>query len=401
MKMKKKITLAPLQHRGELQISIDFEYDYGVKRYVKKLKNVKWSQTHRVYYVKFTSGNKKYLYLYFRNENYYLDYEQLIGIRVDKPRTEIINRAGYRIDKSKFSKVEKNVLWEYVSYLRGKRYSESTVKTYYQFVSFFMYFNTTAVEDITVRNFELFIEKVIARYNYSVSSHRQCISALKHFSDLFLGEKFEGDLSALRPKKDRKLPTVLSKKEVINLLQCTKNLKHRAVLALIYSSGLRIGEILSLRVSDIDADRKHLLINSGKGRKDRRVILAESILPLLYNYLHTYKPRVYFVEGRNGRPYGAESIRAFLKKSCSAAGIMKRVTPHTLRHSFATHMLEDGVDLRHIQLLLGHSKPETTMIYTHVTRRDLMKIQSPLDRLMNQLKQADSPNLKVGLSGSI
>jgi len=171
----------------------------------------------------------------------------------------------------------------------------------------------------------------------------------------------------------------------LSLIRVTRNLKHRAILTLLYSAGLRIGELLRLRLSDIDFQRKQVHIRNAKGRKDRYVFLADTFMPLLSNYLATYSPEHLFVEGFKGEPYSASSVRSFLKQSCKLAGITKRVTPHTLRHSFATHLLENGVDIRYIQELLGHSKPETTMIYTHVSKRQLMKIQSPLDTLSHKL----------------
>lgn len=150
-------------------------------------------------------------------------------------------------------------------------------------------------------------------------------------------------------------------------------------MALIYSAGLRISELINLELRQIDVDRRQIIIKNAKGRKDRNVILAKSFIPVLNNYLNTYRPKVYFTEGKIGGKYSPESIRAFLKRSCQAAKISKNVTPHTLRHSYATHLLENGIDLRYIQELLGHAKPETTMIYTHVAKKDLLQIESPLD----------------------
>lgn len=236
----------------------------------------------------------------------------------------------------------------------------------------------------TQKDVARFVEVEIASKSYSISSHRQCISALKHYFDYSDNALF--DTSELkRPKKSKYLPEVLSKEEVIDLIRVTRNLKHRTVLALIYSSGLRIGELINLKLSHVDIDRRQILIRQAKGRKDRYVILAESFLPLLYNYLQTYEPKLFFVEGYDQSQYSASAVRNFLKGSCHRAKISKKVTPHTLRHSFATHMLENGTDLRYIQELLGHAKPETTMIYTHVAKKDLMRIQSPLDVSIKEL----------------
>jgi len=185
---------------------------------------------------------------------------------------------------------------------------------------------------------------------------------------------------------------------MISIIQHTKNLKHRAILALIYSAGLRISELLNLKLEHIQIQRKQLLIKNAKGRKDRYVTLAESFMPLLHNYLITYRPEIYFVEGTKGKPYSASSVRKFLFRSCKSAYIRRTVTPHTLRHSYATHLLESGVGLRHIQELLGHSRPETTMIYTHVARKDLLDIQSPLDSAIKQLTKNQNEEQKFLLS---
>lgn len=308
----------------------------------------------------------------------FIDYREMQRIRNKKPP-----KQGKNLD---FSRDQKKMLHEYVAYLRGKRFSESSVRTYYNFILKFVHFiGHMPLPELTNRNVELFIEQKIAACHYSLSSHRQCISAIMQFLELYPQTQIHTP-EIYRPKKSLYLPTVLSKEEVVSLLKCTRNLKHRAILALIYSSGLRIGELLSLHLRDIDVDRRQVFIRNSKGGKDRVVVLAHSILPLLHNYLTTYVPNFLFAEGINGNAYSAQSVRAFLKISCRRAHITKKVTPHTLRHSFATHMLENGIDLRYIQLLLGHSKPETTMIYTHVTRKDLLRIESPLDTLVKDLK---------------
>lgn len=254
-------------------------------------------------------------------------------------------------------------------------------------------------EELTNRHVELFIENVFIPRRYSISTHRQFTSAMKLFVNFYSNSKID-DLKLDRPKKSFILPTVLSNEEVINLLRCTKNLKHRAILAIIYSAGLRIGELINLQLSHIDIERRQIIIKNSKGRKDRNVILAKSCIPLMMNYLNTYEPKKFFAEGQPLEQYSQASIRAFLKRSCKAARITKKVTPHTLRHSYATHLLENGIDLRYIQELLGHAKPETTMIYTHVSKKDLLRIESPLDiavkKLTQQSNEQETLHIKKG-----
>jgi site-specific recombinase XerD len=290
-------------------------------------------------------------------------------------------------------------LQEFKDYLIGQRKSASTVHTYVNFIRLFLNsYNDRQIESIDNRSVEIFLEQVIAKNNYSISSHRQCVSALKHFSYLKLDFNYDPE-QIKRPKKDRKLPNVLSSTEVINLLKATKNLKHKAILALLYSAGLRVGELLNLELKDIDLERNIIQIKQGKGRKDRNTSLGKSIKPVLINYAESYKPQKYLFEGTQpGMRYSASSIRQFLKVSCRSAGITKHVTPHTLRHSYATHLLESGVDVRYIQELLGHSRPETTMIYTHVSEKKIDEIKNPLDEAVNKFNKTDNTHKNLSLS---
>jgi integrase/recombinase XerD len=375
-----QVRLFPLQHNNKLQIGIEFKYNTALKAHLKELPEVLWSKTHSCYYVEFTQENKGKLYRHLQKFDCSIDYSALVS-----------NTLSPKMEKD---------LKEFSSYLEGKRYSKSTIGTYCSFISKLLKFQKKTISEYTTRDMELFLEKEIAQQGYSISTHRQCISALKQFEKLHKLEALNID-EIDRPRKSKYLPVVLSKEEVIDIFRATRNLKHRTLLILIYSSGLRIGEALSLKLQDIDIDRRQIYIRSGKGRKDRHVIMAESFIPLLHNYLTTYKPKNLFIEGKDGNEYSASSVRSVLKLSCSRAKIKKHVTPHTLRHSFATHMLENGIDLRHIQALLGHSRPETTMIYTHVTQHDLLKIKSPLDVTLKQLADSDKNPENPRLSRNI
>lgn len=293
------------------------------------------------------------------------------------------------------------ILAAYTKYLSGKRYSESTINTYTSFVKeYIKYLQRKGLSAFTNRTVELFIEDEFVTKNYSISSQRQFISAIKLLSKLY-PESAIDEVTLERPKKSKILPTVLSKQEVLSLLQVTTNLKHRVILSLMYSSGLRIGELIKLQIRHIDLERMQLFVTNAKGRKDRYVVLAESIIPILKNYMYSYQPKRYVFEGSSGMMYSDSSIRKFLQRSVKAAKINKKVTPHTLRHSYATHLLENGVGLRHIQELLGHRKPETTMIYTHVVKKDLMRIQSPLDNILLHLDEKDKRERNILLSGNI
>lgn len=381
----KTIQLSPLLHRQRWQIAVRFGYDLQVKEHLMKMAGIKWSRTQSCFYFPYSAANKNRLFIHLRSAGWYVDYSALEGFHAQNP--EVL-----------FSRNQKKVLHEYVAYLRGQRLSESSVRTYYNFILKLVDFLAEKpFAELTRRDLELFIEQRIAAEDYALSTHRQCISAIKHFLRLYSCEQV--DINELkRPRKSRYLPTVLSKEETIDLLRVTRNLKHRAILALIYSSGLRIGELLNLKLKDIDISRRQVFIRNSKGRKDRVVVLAESMIPLLKNYLGTYMPVEYFAEGQQGGLYSAPSVRLFLRESCRRARITKKVTPHTLRHSYATHMLENGIDLRYIQELLGHSKPETTMIYTHVSRKDILRIESPLDVTVKEMIKTDKSNENLLLS---
>jgi site-specific recombinase XerD len=332
---------------------------------VRTIKGATWSKTLKAWYVKDSKENLNTITVLFKN---------IAAIDTSK----IVQKTLF---KRNLTEVQKKLLNSYYLFLKGKRYSKSTINTYTFFIADFINFHTKIpIEELTNRDVELFIETVFIERNYSISSQRQFISALKTFT-VFCPQTKIDNLSLERPKKSRSLPNVLSQEEVLRIIQLTKNLKHRAIIVLLYSSGLRIGEVTRLLLKSIDVQRKQIKVEGGKGRKDRFVVLAASYLPLLQNYLTTFKPARYFIEGPIGKKYSESSIRKFLFKSVQKAGISKKVTPHTLRHSYATHLLENGVGLRHIQELLGHAKPETTMIYTHVAKKDLLDIQNtPIDQ---------------------
>lgn len=186
-----------------------------------------------------------------------------------------------------------------------------------------------------------------------------------------------------RPKKEKKLPEILSKNEISKLLKAVKNLKHKAILYLVYSAGLRVGEVVKLKPTDIDSDRMLIPIIQGKGKKDRYTILSETALSILRQYVKVYKPEHWLFPGQHPDKHLTErSVQKVFDNARIDAKTRKDVSVHNLRHSFATHLLEGGVNLRYIQELLGHSSSKTTEIYTHVTQKNLSNIISPLDTIM-------------------
>lgn len=383
------VLLKKILHRKQVRLVVYFHYNDAIITKIRKLPGYTWSKNLKAWYTNFNTNNIQLLKKTLKND---------VVFQLDASMYNKTIKAKIKRKPRVISEENKTIIRAYVKYLQGKRYSESTVKTYFTFIAdFFDYLQNTPLETINNRTVELFIEDVFIPRNYSISTHRQLISAIKLFKAFYPTCKID-ELQLKRPSKSKFLPTVLSKEEVIDLIRYTKNLKHRAILAMIYSAGLRISELLHLQLKHIDIDRRQIIVKNSKGRKDRNIILAESFIPLLHNYLTSYNPQLYFVEGKPTQPYSAESIRAFLHKATKKANIKKRVTPHTLRHSYATHLLENGIDLRYIQELLGHAKPETTMIYTHISKKDLLKIESPLDLALKSLVEVDKKRNTLRLS---
>ncbi len=388
------ITLAKKNHRNDNQILLQFDYNEDLIQLTRTIPNAKWSKTLNSWYVKNTAANLKHIFSTYHGK---ANINKKQFFKTTPEKVVVAKPERVRV----LSQENRDVLNNYFKFLKGKRYSKSTITTYTFLVADFIeHLNNKTLVDINNIDIRNYLENVFVPKKYSISTQRQFISALKQFK-MSYPECGINNLELTRPKQSKILPTVISKEEVIDLLRHTKNLKHRAILALIYSCGLRISELINLELQHISIDRRQLLIKNSKGRKDRYVILADTFIPLLTNYYITYKPKRFFVEGKDETKYSAGSVRAFLRQSCKHAKISKRVTPHTLRHSYATHLLENGVDLRYIQELLGHAKPETTMIYTHVSKKDLLQISSPLDIALQELTKNDKKHNLLTISGNL
>ena len=259
-----------------------------------------------------------------------------------------------------------------------KRYSPSTVRTYLTCLkNFFAYFKNHNTETLSKEELLNYLEYLVQK-GYSKSAQNQHINAIKFYYEKYL-EKEKQYYFIDRPIKDKKLPVVMSKEEVQQLLNQVHNLKHKTILILIYSCGLRISELINLKIKDIDSKRMLIQIRNSKGNKDRQVQLTNQILVLIKKYYKSYFPKEFLFNGMHGGKYSSASIQKIIKRMTLRAGIRKNITPHTLRHSFATHLLEDGIDIRYIQTILGHSNIQTTQIYTHVSSKHLKNIKNPTD----------------------
>ncbi|MFO7574673.1 MAG: tyrosine-type recombinase/integrase [Bacteroidales bacterium] len=263
-------------------------------------------------------------------------------------------------------------------HLREKRQSESTIKTYTSMLLlFFKYFDDRRPDEITTGDVSEFMTEFVIPLDYSASFQNQLVTAIKTYYTLTGGKVSTASL--LRPRRSRPLPKVFSREEVKRILNSTVNIKHRLILWMIYSCGLRRGEITNIKLTDLDRSRNLLHIREGKGKVDRVVPMSAKVWEKVDDYIEGFSPKVYLFEGQSGGRYTTGSVYNVFRKALSRSGIKKEVGVHALRHSYATHLHESGLDIRYIQELLGHRSSRTTEIYTHVSRRSLMSVRNPID----------------------
>lgn len=369
----KTIKLDKAIHRGEEVVLIQFPYDNKLGDEARKIKNIRWSKSLKAWHAPYSIEVLNEIKTIF--DSISIIDAQALKDTISKERAVISNKKELSAETIK--QIEKFVNW-----LHSRRYSENTVKTYSESLkTFLLYFHKKTISEITNDDLIEFNNKYILAKNYSSSFQNQVVNAIKLFFRIMQNIKIDVDLIH-RPKRERLLPNVLSKEEVKKILDSPPYLKHKVMLSLIYSCGLRSGEILRLKPEHISADRNILLIKQSKGKKDRIAPLSDKTIKMINNYLAVFKPTVYLFEGEKvGNPYDERSLQNVLKQSVSKAGIKKPVTLHWLRHSYATHLLENGTDLRYIQEILGHSSSKTTEIYTHVSTKSIQKITSPFDFL--------------------
>lgn len=265
-----------------------------------------------------------------------------------------------------------------------KGYSQSTVRTYtLEFAQLLYVLRSFPVENLSSEQLRSYCFWCINELKLSENQMHSRINALKFYYERILGrEKFF--VAIPRPKKALALPKVLSTREVKRLFEVTVNSKHRLMLQLCYGMGLRVSEIVNLKVADIDSSRMQVLIADAKGKKDRYVNLPASILESLRTYYKNYLPKDYLFEGQYGEAYSVRSVQLVFKGAMKRAKVRKKIGIHGLRHSYATHLLEYGTDITLIQKLLGHNNIKTTMIYTHVTNKNILSVESPLDRISDK-----------------
>lgn len=371
----KSITLKHLYINNSRQIGIKFQPDRIVQMTLKSIPNIKWSETYGMAYIQNNKANLDYLFKTFKG----IAWVNCSNFFPHKKRTR--NSSPFSIKK--YREKESTQIKVPESYLRKlelKHYAISTAKTYISlFERFINAHKTMKLDEISEEDIRNYLQHEIQN-GRSGSYINQMVNCIKFYYEIVLGmpNRFY-DIE--RPKKKKVLPKVISLQEVNALINNTNNIKHRCIVSLLYGAGLRRAELLNLKLTDIDSKRMVIEIRNGKGGKDRLTILSETILSDLRIYYKKWKPKTYLFEGAVDKPYSGTSVGKIVKTAGRKAGIKKTVTPHMLRHSFATHLLENGTDLRYIQVLLGHNSTRTTEIYTHVAVNNIKIIKSPLDLL--------------------
>lgn len=340
-----------INHKKEKRIAVYFEKNTELITRIKLIDGARWSQSLVAWHIPDTEQNR---------------------IRFKIPPLSHIIPSAEGIEQ-----IEKFKQW-----LRSKRYSENTITTYTEALkSFLIFYREKPITEITNEDVIVYNNEYILKNNLSASYQNQIVNAIKLFFQTIQETKMMVD-KIHRPKRAKLLPNVLSKEEIKLILNAHSNIKHKTMLSLIYSCGLRRSELLNLKPADIDSKRGIVIIRQAKGKKDRIAPLSPKILEMLREYYVISKPKTWLFEGQNiGEHYSEQSLQSVLKQALQKVGNTKPVTLHWLRHSYATHLLENGTDLRYIQELLGHSSSKTTEIYTHVSTKSIQQIKSPFDDL--------------------
>lgn len=370
-----QITLKHLLINNKRCIGLQFYPNKVIQALVKELPERKWSNGFNMVYVPNTKDHLELIFNKFKG----VAWVNTAHFFKDKP----INNHGEKIDVNWFRKRKLKTNFrtcpeEYLQKLELKKYAINTVKTYIGcFEAFINYYKKYDLLEINEEMIRLYLQKLI-QDGKSNSYINQAVNSIKFYYEMVLGmpNRF---YAIERPRPETKLPKVISKEDVLALINATNNIKHKCIVSLLYSAGLRRSELLNLKITDIDSKRMLIRVEGAKGNKDRVTLLSKSVLQDLRIYFREYKPRKWLFEGAKNKQYAPTSLVKVLKAATHKAGIKRNITPHMLRHSFATHLLENGTDLRYIQSILGHNSSKTTEIYTHVAINSFGKIKNPID----------------------
>lgn len=373
---RKQITLRHLVINNQKMIGLQFYPDKVIQALIKELPGPKWCNEQKLVYVRNTKNTLDQIFELFKGVAW-LNCQYFFQDRPINKYNEPLCVDDYR--KRVVTEGYKTVPESFLAKLEVRHYSLSTAKTYIaQFERFLNYFpEVYDPMELGEKEINMYLQSIVQERK-SASYQNQAINAIKFYYEVVEGmaRRF---YNIDRPIKKEPLPKVLSKESVLKMINNTHNIKHRCILSLLYSGGLRRSELINLEINDIDSHRMVITIRSGKGKKDRLTLLSNVLLRDLREYYKVYKPKKYLIEGPKGSQYSTSSVRKIVNIAAKRSGIITQVTPHILRHSFATHLLEAGTDIRNIQVLLGHNSIKTTQIYAHVATDHFKKIQNPLD----------------------
>jgi site-specific recombinase XerD len=392
--MQAIVSLCPLFYRGQESIAIQCTLSRELETIIRQIKGIKWSQSHRCWYLPFTQAAQKLvkeslIEMAVIDDTMLIQYckkkEQVTTTRLASFSTGANIKTSGNITRSADWKLcSENIaaLQRFIEQLKLKSYSASTLKTYRnEFLQLLQILKNKPVDTLTTDDLRRYLIYCFEKLHLSENTLHSRINAIKFYFEQVLGkEKFFWEIP--RPKKPFQLPKLLNEEEIENLFKVINNKKHKAMLFTVYSAGLRVSEIINIKLKDIDSGRMQILIERAKGKKDRYVNLSPVLLDVLRSYVKSYKPKFYLFESEaTGLAYPARTIQQIFSNAKHKAGIKKDVGIHSLRHSFATHLLEKGTDIRYIKDLLGHFDIRTTERYLHVSKKQLVNITSPLDDL--------------------
>jgi integrase/recombinase XerD len=358
--LHRKVVVRPVNHYGNTVAGLFFERNFQLQKVLRTIPGVRFSRTCACWIVPFRPGLEK-------------EIEDALRSIAEVDVTALVPKED--------SVVIKECPEAFREMLVRKRYGSSTIKNYVaQFTAFINHFPEVSIDNLQQEHIKKYMHYLIEVKRVSSSTQNVVINAIKFYYEQVLHR--ERSVYALeRPVKEKRLPIVLSEEEVKAILTSCENLKHKAMLYVLYAAGLRRSEVIQLKVADVDESRKVIFVRMGKGKKDRITMLSDKVCLLLAEYRSVYNPKDWLFEGADGEAYSESSLQKVFKAALARSGVKKQVSLHSLRHSFATHLLEHGTDIRYIQALLGHGSSRTTEIYTHITRKGFEKIRSPLDNL--------------------
>ena len=374
-----EIEVQAVEHRGKQVLMMQFPYRKELIEVARENLGARYSKTYRGWWLEKEKNTLQRIFSAFRDKAW-VDASAIYGGKSPQNKSKAPDKKPRK--PKTFSEARAPVPTAYTDKLKLRNYCENTVRTYVSLFSRFAgYFKDKPLQEVTEDEVNAYVLYLVKQKGISTNTQHQVVNAIKFYYERVLGgEKKKYRIE--RPRKESKLPKVVSADDMRLMLDVTENVKHWCLLAIIYTGGLRRSEVINLRIQDVDINRNQVFVRGGKGHKDRQTLLGEVLSEKLPAYFEKEKPNYWLFEGTGRKKYSGTSIGNVVAAAARRAGIKKRVTPHMLRHSFATHMMDDGTDTRYIQRLMGHNSIRTTSIYTHVSTSDLQNLQSPLDRLL-------------------